>query len=215
MALSEWANGFNGRTKFIYGAFGDPFTISVTHHLLWWWASFGHQATRDGSYGHLLITRWAGSKSQQNEPPFSKLWIEVWITWTGEHLFLCPFQMEDTIFLFNYELVADTCTQNSHSGCRHSQLLILLQVSSSSGFGSDSDHLLPKQSLCFHTLATGNCWFLSRVPNAGASPVPGPPCFSRAHTACAREPVIRGFTTIIINRCSDVVTCKLSIMFIS
>ena len=184
----------------------DPSPLMVVSQfwssgISWWqlWPFVDHKVGRKQ-----VTTKWATSLQTLNGGS-DNLDMETY--------FLFPFQMEDTIFLLNCELVADTCTQNSHSGCRHSQLLILLQVSSSSGFGSDSDHLLPKQSLCFHTLATGNCWFLSRVPNAGASPVPGPPCFSRARTAWAREPVIRGTITIIVNRCSDVVS--ISSMLIS
>ena len=131
MALSERANQWLQRInkihiRYFWGSIYDQCDQSP----IMGWASFGHQASCDGSSGHLLITRWAGRKSKQNEPPFCKLWVEVQITSTGKHLFLFPFQMEESFFLFNCELVADTCTQNSHSGCRHSQLLIPLQVSS-------------------------------------------------------------------------------------
>ena len=101
----------------------DPSPLMVVSQfwssgISWWqlWPFVDHKVGRKQ-----VTTKWATSLQTLNGGS-DNLDMETY--------FLFPFQMEDTIFLLNCELVADTCTQNSHSGCRHSQLLIPLQVSS-------------------------------------------------------------------------------------
>ena len=147
MALSERANGFNRQTKnhirYFWGSIYDQCYPSPIMGVSHFWSS--------GISGHLLITRWAGSKSQQNEPPFCKLWTDFRITWTGRHLFLFLFQMEETFFVQFWSsswllapktvtLVVDTVSADSFTGALFFLLLILTLTTCCQNSHSVSTH---------------------------------------------------------------------------